>query len=504
MKVCIIRPPILVPVSAFVTIKTPPIGAAYICSTIREAGHDVQLIDGLGEAVNSQYDWDQDTLVYGLALDKIVQAIDPEVDLIGFNLNFSFEWPLYRKLISMVGERFPKATIISGGEHTNAVPHQILNETCISVCIHGEGEETILDIIECLDKLDEKKETLNGISYLNAKGEFIKNPPRMRIKNLNDIAWPAWDLVPMEEYLSRSYGHGIERGRSMPILASRGCPYQCTFCSNPGMWTTRWNIRTPDDVIAEIKDGIKRFRAENFDFYDLTAVVKKDWIVEFCTKLIDQDLNITWQLPSGTRSEAIDGEVARLMYKSGCRNLSYAPESGSERILELIKKKVKLSRMLKSMSQAKKAGLILKVNIIIGFPDERLSDIVKTIFFSARMAMVGVHDYSMFIFSPYPGTELYDQLEKDGKVQLDDEFYDSLRTYTDVNRTYSFSKRFTGKQLKAIRAIGTATFYGTSFLLYPHRPFKMLFNVFFSKHLETRTEKGVLSILNRFGLMQKS
>ena len=301
------------------------------------------MIDGLGEAVNSQYDWDQDTLVYGLALDKIVQAIDPEVDLIGFNLNFSFEWPLYRKLISMVGERFPKATIISGGEHTNAVPQQILNETCISVCIHGEGEETILDIIECLDKLDEKKETLNGISFLNAKGEFIKNPPRMRIKNLNDIAWPAWDLVPMEEYLSRSYGHGIERGRSMPIPASRGCPYQCTFCSNPGMWTTRWNIRTPDDVIAEIKDGIKRFRAENFDFYDLTAVVKKDWIVEFCTKLIDQDLNITWQLPSGTRSEAIDGEVARLMYKSGCRNLSYAPESGSERILELIKRRLNLA-----------------------------------------------------------------------------------------------------------------------------------------------------------------
>lgn len=504
MKLTLIRPPILTPVLAFITIKTPPIGAAYIASSARASGHDVSLIDGLGNDIENKYNWDKDTLVMGMNLEDIYKKIPKDSEAIGFNLNFSFEWPLYRKIINDVAKKFPNAFLFAGGEHAHAVPEQILRNTNIQLCVHGEGEETVIEILNSIKLINEKRATINGISYIDYKGQFIKNPPRLRIKNLDDIPRPAWDLVPMEEYLSRNYGHGIERGRPMPILASRGCPYQCTFCSNPGMWTTRWSIRSVDDVIDEIKDGIKRFKAQNFDFYDLTAVVKKDWIVNFCNRLINENLNITWQLPSGTRSEAIDAEVASLMYKSGCTNLSYAPESGSERVLTLIKKKIKLNRMLQSMRDACKAGMVLKVNIIIGFPYENFMDIIKTIIFSSRMALAGVHDYSCFIFSPYPGTELFDDLNKEGLVKLDDDFYDSLRIYTDVSKSFSYSKKFSGKQLNFFRFLATASFYGTSFLIRPYRPFKMLYNVLFSEHLNSRSEKGILSILNKFGFVKKT
>ena len=98
----------------------------------------------------------------------------------------------------------------------------------------------------------------------------------------------------------------------MPVMASRGCPYQCTFCSNPAMWTTRWIPRDPDLLLDEMQFYQKNYGAENFDFYDLTAIVKKSWIIDFCNKIEEREMKFTWQLPSGTRTEAIDGEVARL------------------------------------------------------------------------------------------------------------------------------------------------------------------------------------------------
>src|SRR5581483_8270975 len=106
------------------------------------------------------------------------------------------------------------------------------------------------------------------------------------------------------------------------------------------------------------------------DFYDLTAIVKRDWIVRFCNLAIDSGANFTWQLPSGTRSEAIDGEVAQLLFRSGCRNISYAPESGAPSVLARIKKKIKLPAMKESMRGAIRAGINVKANIIIGFPHE--------------------------------------------------------------------------------------------------------------------------------------
>ncbi len=156
----------------------------------------------------------------------------------------------------------------------------------------------------------------------------------------------------------------------MPMLATRGCPYECTFCSNPEMWTTRWIARNPTKVLDEMQLYQERYGATNFDFYDLTAIVKRSWIIEFTQMILDRKMQFTWQLPSGTRSEAIDGEVSRLLYESGCRNMSYAPESGSPEVLKRIKKVVKLDRLEKSVRGAVNSKLNVKLNIIMGFPNE--------------------------------------------------------------------------------------------------------------------------------------
>ena len=126
-----------------------------------------------------------------------------------------------------------------------------------------------------------------------------------------------------------------------PLMATRGCPYRCTFCSSPSMWGTNWYARDPRDVIAEIKCYLTQYRIEHLEFYDLTAVVDRRWIMEFTALLRAERLPITWRLPSGTRSEALDEEVLGAMVASGCEAIVYAPESGSPRTLARVKKRVK-------------------------------------------------------------------------------------------------------------------------------------------------------------------
>src|SRR5262249_11760141 len=157
----------------------------------------------------------------------------------------------------------------------------------------------------------------------------------------------------------------------------------------PSMWTTRYVLRTPQDVVDELKSHIARYRVNNVNFCDLTVIIQRQWTVEFCERLIREDLGITWQLPSGTRSEALDADVLRLMYEAGCRNITYAPESGSTRMLDVIKKRVKLPRMLESLQAAERQGLRTRVSIIIGHPEERRSDTLRSVGLLVRAAWIG-------------------------------------------------------------------------------------------------------------------
>jgi radical SAM superfamily enzyme YgiQ (UPF0313 family) len=205
----------------------------------------------------------------------------------------------------------------------------------------------------------------------------------------------------------------------------------------------------------------------------------------------------TWQLPSGTRSEAIDGKMARLLYESGCRNLSYAPGSGSPSVLKRIKKKVALGRMKNSMRAAIKSGLNVKANIIIGFPDETHSEIFETLKFLVVMAITGVHDMSISPFSPYPGSELFDDLRKRGQIlEFSDDYFYSLETYTDLLHTISMSQHVSGRALGLYRGFGMVLFYGVAFAVRPWRIVKTVVNVF-RDHQESRGEMSLRDLFFR-------
>lgn len=469
-KVTIVRVPSLFAAGALTLSATPPIGLAYLAASIRAAGNEVTFIDAIGEAIEKVYYFGTKNLyVNGLIIEQILERVPADVEFICVSFPFSHEWPLAKRVCFALKEDFPNAIIIGGGEHMTAMPDLSLT-TChaIDYAVLGEGEETIVELISVLSR-GESAENVLGIAYRNGE-EVIKTTRRTRVKIIEQIARPAWDLVPLETYLAGGYSFGVNIGRTIPLMATRGCPYQCTFCSNPSMWTTRWMARPPEDVVDEMEDYIKRYQVQNFDFYDLTAIVRKDWTVKFCNLILDRKLDITWQLPSGTRSEALDDEVTKLLYASGCRNLSYAPESGSPETLKRIKKKIEIPRMLASMRTSVKNKINIKANMIIGFPGEKLKNVLESYWFAVRMAWVGVDDMSMWVFSAYPGSEIFNDLVKAGRIKdFSDDYFTGLLSYSDLNNVVSWNEHFNSKQLKYMRAFGILLFYASSYLFRPWR-----------------------------------
>jgi radical SAM superfamily enzyme YgiQ (UPF0313 family) len=265
------------------------------------------------------------------------------------------------------------------------------------------------------------------------------------------------------------------------------------------MWGTRWIARDAQSVFDEMMHYKKVHRIDNFDFYDLTAIVKKKWILEFCDLIEKSGESFTWQLPSGTRSEAIDQEVSEKLYATGCRNISYAPESGSPSVLERIKKKIKLPEMLVSMRCSIRAGINCKANIIIGFPGETHAELRETLVFSMAMAMAGVHDMSISPFSPYPGSELFDDMTQAGRIEhLDDHYFYSLAAYTDITTTTSYSEHVSDKALGRYRVWGMALFYVVMYTRRPWRAFITLRNIF-SEYQESRLEMSLRDLVVRLG-----
>jgi radical SAM superfamily enzyme YgiQ (UPF0313 family) len=499
LHVTLIKPPLRVPKSAFATNRCPPIGLAYVAAVLLERGIGVSVVDAVGEAPRRIAPTDDAHFVrVGLSDEEIAGRIPPEATALGVSCMFSEEWPFTRRVIESLRRARPTLPIIAGGEHINAAPEFSLRDCpALDACVLGEGEESFAQLLEAVRDGRPVGEVA-GIACLE-DGQFQRTPPRVRIRDVDSIPRPAWHLFPLANYLDNGFGFGIGRVRSYPILASRGCPFECTFCSNPEMWTTRWYARDPDAVLDEMGWAIGTYGVENFDFYDLTAIVRKDWIREFCRKLIARGYGVGWQLPSGTRSEALTDDVLPLLRDSGCRYLVYAPESGSPSVLKRIKKKVSLDRMKASMRQAVAAGLTVKVSFVIGFPGDTRDELWETVRFCSELAGIGVSDVSVGPFCPYPGSALFAELQGEGRLgAMDEAYFGMLTMYSDLSRSTSWSVHVSNRQLLLFRHLAMAAFYGRAFARRPWRLLSMARNVYTGRH-KSRLDRAVADLLDRWG-----
>ena len=205
------------------------------------------------------------------------------------------------------------------------------------------------------------------------------------------------------------------------------------------MWTTRWVARDPIKVVDEIEGYVRQYGATNFPFQDLTAILKRDWIIAFCRALIDRKLNVTWQFPTGTRCEVIDREVARLLKESGMVNLNFAPESGSEETRKVIRKQMRTEPLMKSIEAAVGEGLNVSLFLVLGFPSDTPRSVAENIAFVRQAARLGVDNISVGYYMALPGTELYRQLESQGKIKLDRRYFRHILQGLALTPLLSFS-----------------------------------------------------------------
>lgn len=458
-SICLIRPPGVETFRIGTSTLVPPLGLAYIAGAVEAEGIRAVVLDALTASPENHIRYFQGYLI-GIPLEEVAARVPEDSRAVGITCMFTHEWPMVVRLIDLIKERLPDTPVVVGGEHVTAMPEFSLATSRADVLVLGEGEETAAELFGALcggAPLDD----VVGIAFRDG-GEIAVNERRKRSARLEEIPRPAWHLFDLETYHANRFVGGVYSSQlTVPMLATRGCPYQCTYCSSPNMWTTRWIPRDPADVADEIQHYVDEYGAGNFPFYDLTAVIQKKWIVEFCRELIDRGLDISWQLASGTRSEAIDGEVAQLLKRSGMINMAYAPESGSDRTRRYIKKRVRGDRLNASIEAAADAELSVAAYMVIGFPHDGRVEMRETVSFLRDIARRGVNDLGSGYYMALPGTELFRTLYEKGAITIDREYFRHILNGLSIYPATSFSEQLGRAELFYWKLRFVAAFYLT-------------------------------------------
>ena len=475
IQVQLIHPPQRTSATNWVSgVTIPPLGLAYLAASLEATGHRVEVLDAIGEGLDNVFSVNG-RMMRGIDFETIVAHLNPEADLIGLGMMFSCAWAPLRELVRMIKERFPDKPLVLGGEHPTALTELVFEQSPIDYVVRGEGEATLVELCNHL-ALGRSVNKIPGLAVREGTSCRI-NAPRVRVHDIDAIPVPAWRHFRIAEYIAYNQPHGSAEGRSMPMLATRGCPFQCTFCGAPGMWGTTWRPRDPKKVVDEIESYISRFGADDFQFEDLTAVTRKDWVMEFSQEVLRRGLRITWQLPSGTRSEAIDAEAAQAMHDSGCRQFSYALESGSEVILKRIKKRIRLPRAFASADGAMKAGIRVQAAFIYGFPGETWRQMGQTYRTILRCAWAGFNEINVSALQPLPNTEIFSELSRDGKIELDDAYLDSIFGYLGIWQQRSWNDRVSSFALRVVIFASLFSFFAVSYVRRPSRLLRLIKNL---------------------------
>ena len=373
----------------------PPIGLGYLASFLEKNNHKVILIDCRIRNISNE------TLL------NLIKKYRPQV--VGITALTAY-YEEMRKLCNFIykkreeNDKQLNFLLIIGGIHATALPELSLLECKADLAVLGEGELTLLELIETINKNKSPFE-IDGIAYLE-NGKIKFNKPRELIDDLDKIPFPAWHLMPPNTYPLDPHGHGFKRIPFAPIFTTRGCPFACTYCASTNFWRRRIRFRSPKNVVEEMEFLMKNFGVREFHIWDDNFTISKEHAIEICREIIRRNMDITLKCPNGLRIDSLDEEILTWMKKAGFYQIVLAVESASQRILNNVNKKLSLSKIPRVAKLASKIGLITKGFFILGLPGETINSALITLNYSKK---IGLNFVSFFIAQPLPGSELFDQ-----------------------------------------------------------------------------------------------
>lgn len=306
------------------------------------------------------------------------------------------------------------------GPHGTFRPKEILSMTKVNGIIVGEPELAILDI--CKNK---NSKEIRGLYFVKSRKTFFK--PRKKFLDLNSLPIPSFHLLPMEKYFYEILGDHFTL-----FEASRGCPFSCTFCASSQMYGKYYRIKKAENLIREIEYAIENFGVKTAYFMDLEFTlnnkINRENVKKICNILIEKKFDFKWCCQ--TRVDSIDYELLKKMKLAGCELIHFGVESGSERILKSIDKKVTLNQIENSIRITKKVGIKTVCFFIFGLPNETVEDMMRTIKFAKRINPTFA---SFNIATPYPNTAFYENV-KEELSDLFPAYYDGILKIDDLKK----------------------------------------------------------------------
>jgi radical SAM superfamily enzyme YgiQ (UPF0313 family) len=380
----------------------PSLGLGYLAARVRDR-HEVRIFDSLKEGD-------------GLAgFRRTLREHRP--DVIGIQC-YTFDLGRLDPLLRTCREVLPDATTIIGGPHPTAAPADGLNRfgDRLDFAFAGEGE---IGFPAFLDAIDGRGVPLASVPNLVWRdGGTVRENPREAEPDLDKLGMPAWDLLRPEEYPPNQHGMFFRRFPIAPLMATRGCPFLCTFCGSAG---TRLRKRSVDAMMDEVRMLYHERGVREFHVVDDNFTLELDYARLFLERLIALDLDASWCTPNGVRLDRLTPDILRLMRRAGFYSVSVGIESGSDRVLTRMKKGTTTQKVARNLEMVRAEGIDAVGFFIIGFPGETREDIEKTLSFSRSL---GLTRAAFFTYLPLPGTESWRELESAGRLgEIDWEGY---------------------------------------------------------------------------------
>ncbi|MBU2488741.1 MAG: B12-binding domain-containing radical SAM protein [Proteobacteria bacterium] len=410
MKVVLINPPLVGQVNDFMGhVPFQPVSLLYLAASLRAAGISVEVVDCFAEARESQAGFSRNLSLRGLWGEALLDRIPGDASLIGISCLFGVQHSMVVHLIARIKERYP-APVVVGGDHATIVAPEFIAAGA-DFAVRGEGER----VLPALAKALGSPERLSQIPGLVGK-DFDNGPP-VPIRDLDALPFPAYDLLDLPAYWEFGDAHGPLVGPYLDMITSRGCPYGCNFCASPALSGRRWRARSAAGVVEEMAHFHRTLGVTDFHIQDANYTVNRKRALEIAQGILAAGLPVTYSLPCGIKGETIRPEDLDILAASGLHYLSLAPESGSQRMLGLMNKKMDFQHMFDLVARAKALGLNTAASFIIGYPGETDQDRMMTLRLVRRMTRAGVDEFAVFIMTPLPGAkaaELFPPVDYDG------------------------------------------------------------------------------------------
>ncbi len=446
-----------------------PVGLGYIMTYLKNEGYKFDLLDIDAEQHSDEYveNYFKENKYDVIALGSIVTH---------------YKW--IKWCINTIKKHQPETKVILGNSVGGSIPEVVFQTTKVDIVIYGEAEVTITEVVNALrdvksfGEINEplveiphpnkgypaavKGEGIKGIIYRAKNGLIVNNGKRKAVKNIDDFPFPDWEMFDVQKYLTIGRKHGAshswfykaEDAIPMPVNTARGCVFKCTFCHYV-FWHDPYRHRSAENVIAEIRQLQEKYGANFFNFWDELSFHKIGPAEKFLDQLIEADLKVHWTcaIRADLMGKDVDAKgnpiprerrlnLAKKFVEAGCVSAGYSLESGNDKILETMNKKVKSEYFHEQVKICREAGLITNTSLVIGYPEETKATIDETM---SKLEKLKVYPSAGFLL-PLPETGMWDHAIENGYIDDIDQFL------TDITERQDFSLNMTAIDEEELKA----------------------------------------------------